>query len=1377
MVTIKSQSDIILDFINLLQLSQPLANTSPGSVVRDLMIDLPSAQISLLYQELAKASSAQSLRTVVGANLDLLAKNFGLYRKSATASSGTAILTFNVLQGTIPIPVGSFVSSQNGYSFQVLTGTSINPAQANFYKSVATKDANALNFVGITDIYAIEVTVQATTTGVAGNIPAYSLTKTSIPGVSNLTNASAFTGGSNQEDDATFRNRILAAFSGSAVGTALGYKNAALAVSGVEDAYVAGPGDILMTRDGTIVALNAQGQLAIVSEGNGGEVNIYILGSNLVQGINTYIYQDKSNKNDPTNAANNVVLGQIAADAGLTITQKRLTDIANNALPQQPVDSLLQVTGSISGNNFVQQTTDAFGVSSANYKLIKDTGAYGGTPWGFDTFAWTSNQITDFSEALVKGKFNGQDPTTYSDVLEIPAVTQNISITNENSNILPTNHSLIQLLHTPAQNVTRVFNVNTGERYTVTNQNPNGTGTLNTSGTIQISGNTLPSPSNVLQVDYTWVITYDQYSDYDGKVGTNNPRTSTDSVDWGYSNAVRNERQSYALNTGSSLYVGNVIHPISSVITANVFSEIDGYVAAVTSGTYAGRLCVVLDYLLTSPSSVDHIYLQETYDELFATAMGNGTFITSSIVVGINLEYTITIILPTDTRAVVGNPVTVIMNTTDIYNTITSPGSFTGNQISIPSGNLPLMDGYTMPGSVVLETVYIASIQTILTAGITQFPISRVGNGYVTNNGVGFTNANLANTIRDEFDVVQKNTSNQMYVELSISSLTTSIVSGQVVSVIRLSDGNELWNADNVGSIAIDSVTNDYQLILSGYNTPNTGDRCLIVYYANDTARWQPYTFQNAIIERDFESVQVSASTGQFIVPMHNFLSESGVSFEILEPNTNVILASGNDGYIDASIGISPTAVFGSVSEINFGNVLNANGVPVDITSKKIRLLHTANRNNANVYHITSYNSAANSIVIGNNFAEISDRQISIIRVLDGLEQWSDAGTIDLVNNRLLYPLTANASQNDEVLVLYYKSSNLKQAPTRLSINVSDTVQNSGVITVSGTTISQCKNVIFTATAAGLQQSLLAAFRAATGLSTNAVIPSNVKLASLVALSLVNTVNNNTEVLSVITNYDVEQTIIQDNVFAIETMFANPTLGAFDFVLPSTANNTLASNLPAVGSMLQATFYYSTSGASESINFTQNGTLYTNNTFALLNKTFVSSGFTSSQSAQLTFNNFNQPITGVRYSPTYNYLAPKPNERITIQYNYNQEIATATFAIEVARPINADVLVYEASQILVNVNMNIVISSTTTTAPSIIIQNVINALTAAINATSLGTTLYVSTLLDTASSVGGIVGASIVQFQVNGQAGSVNLITAQNNQYLVANTITVQQGD
>ena len=555
MVTILSVNDIILNLINLLQLSQPNLDIKPGSVARDLVIDAPSSQIALIYDELSKVSSQQSLRLVVGSDLDKLAKNFGLTRQPAVAANGVSLLTFASIQGTININAGDLVTASNGFSFSILNGVSITAAQSNFYRSVATTYANNLQFVGITDQYAVQVTVQATTAGSAGNIAQYSLISTNIPGVSNVTNTSAFTGGSDQEDDATFRNRILAVFSGSSVGTALGYKNTALATTGVNDAYVIGPGDPLMTRDGTVTTTDAQGNITIVSEGTGGKVNIAILGTNLVQYTDSYIYHDKSNKNDPTATANNFVLGQIPSNANMTFNQKRLTDIAAGTLPAQPVNVLLQVTGSISGANFIAASTDINGVTTGNYKLIKDTSVYAGSPWGFDTFHWISNQITNFGEDIVKGQFNGQDNTTYSNVLQIPSVKQNIPITNENSIVLSRNNSLIQLLHTPATNVTRVFNVNTGEQYIITNQNPNGTGLINTSGVIQISGNTLPTPSNVLQVDYSWVVTYDQFMDYDGKLNTNNPRAVNDSTDWGYSNLVHTESVTVSLNSSHTFFM------------------------------------------------------------------------------------------------------------------------------------------------------------------------------------------------------------------------------------------------------------------------------------------------------------------------------------------------------------------------------------------------------------------------------------------------------------------------------------------------------------------------------------------------------------------------------------------------------------------------------------------------------------------------------------------------------------------------------------------------------------------------------------------------------------------------------------------------------
>jgi uncharacterized phage protein gp47/JayE len=1365
MVKIKSTNEIILSMIDQLKLSLPSLDLKPGTVARDLAVDSVANQLALLYDELNKSSTSQSLRLVSGTDLDKLAKNFGLVRKNATQATGTAILTFSSLSGITNINKGGLVIANNGVSFSVLTGIAVNPAQASFYKSIATKFATNLVFVGITDQFAVEVAVQATTSGTVGNISQYALNRTSIAGVSNVTNVSAFLGGTDQEDDATFRNRILSIFSGASVGTALGYRNTALSTTGVQDAYVAGPGDPLMTRDGTIVSTDNMGNQTIVVDGTGGKIDVFILGSTLAQHIDSYIYQDKSNQNDPTNPANNIVLGQIAGESNKTITQRRVVDITNATLPAQPVESILTVTGSISGANFQTMTTDSLGRVSGNYKLIKDTGIYAGSPWGFDTFAWINNQI-NFSETLVKGQFNGQDATTFPDVLQIPQVQQNISITNENSNPLASDHSLIQLLHTPATNVTRVFNATTGERYTISNQNPNGTGTINTSGVVQISSNTLPSLSDILQVDYNWVITYDQYTDYDGKFNTDNPRRINDSVDWSFANLVREEKINFTRNASNTFFVGTAKHPVASVISASTYNETDGTVLTVAAGLYAGRQSVILTNLTTAPTSIDHIYFKNTGIELYTTAQNNGVFINSTIVVGAQIEYTTTIILPSDTKAQNGASVTVLWNTTDTFNNTNSVGSIANNQITIPVANLS-----TLANNLLLSVTYAANVQNFFTAGITSLPVSRAANGYFLNSAIGFSNTFLHSLVRHDFQPIQLNLSNQLYVELSLSSTNTSLLANQVVSVIRLTDFSELWNSGHPGTITINNATTNYQLILSGYNVPKQGDRVLIVYYADDTNRFQPFTFSNRLIERD---VGILHSNGvDFLVDMHDFVTETGVTFSILEPHTDIVLASANDGYI---IPRSPTntAFFGSHS-VQFDSLINSNGQLLDVTSKKLAISSATNPNNINTYDITAFIAATGEIVIGNDFSQLDTRQISVIRISDGKDQWSDSGVINVAENQLSFPLSSNATVGDHVLILYFSPNNLHSAPTRIAANITDQVSNSGVLSFVGTTITKATDIVFTATASGLQQTALGAFAQVLNLGSSGTVPSNIKLVKIAKLEKVTTPTiTSSEVLTVVHTYDTTLTTIQDNTFFESFFVRNPNLNAVDFVLPTTANNTGANQIN-IGDRLRMTFYYATFGDTESLNFTRNGTLYTNKQFALIDKAFVASGFNVSQSARLALSNLNQPTTGARYLANYDYLAPKTNERITITYNFNQLIANTTFNVESARPINADVLVKEAQQLLVNVTMEVIVSSQPNIVPNIVLQNVKSTLISTINSTALGTTLDASNLINKAFSVAGVSAARLIGFNLDGTDGQVLSLIAHNNQFFVANNITVTQ--
>lgn len=706
MVRIKSSNDIILSSLDFYRNSQPLADFKPGSVARDLLIDGPSTQLARLYEELARIQTAQSLRLSLGQDLDRLGQNFGATRKRGSVSSGVALLTWNEFAADIPINAGDIITANNGATFRITASRTISPVFANTYRATASRFRSDLDFVNITDQFAVEVTVECTVTGRIGNISRYALSTVSTFGISNVTNAQAFGGGSEAEDDAAFRNRVLSIFSGAQAGTKLGYENIIREDPAVLDVIVVGPGDTLMTRDGTQVSIAEDGTRTIIADGTGGKIDIYIYGFRLVEILDSFIYRDQSNRGDPTDPANDFVLGQIEGDENKTVTRKRLENLENEVLPSQPVNDIISVVGSSSGANFIEKSVDSLGRISGNYELIRDDGAFAGSPWGFDRLRFVDDQIRDFIEDQTKGRFNGQDLVTFSDVTEISAIEQDIQIINENSQINSSNRSSIQLAHYPVRSVTRVFNLTTGERYVISNQNPDGSSSgLNETGRITIRGNTLPAISDILQVDYTWVFNYDPNFDFDNKVTTDNPREVVDSIDWGLSNSVSREESTVAV-TGS-LSTVTVTHSISSVISVNTFTSQAGVVQLVS-----GRLAVVLS---TTISNVVSVKRDSDGAELFDTSREDGSI------------SGLTAFLPTDTVAEFGDVVTVIYNAVDVFTTDDGvSGSFDQNVITLSTSA-------SVSAGTLVEVNYIANVRTLLpTTLLPALPAIREGNGFKT---------------------------------------------------------------------------------------------------------------------------------------------------------------------------------------------------------------------------------------------------------------------------------------------------------------------------------------------------------------------------------------------------------------------------------------------------------------------------------------------------------------------------------------------------------------------------------------------------------------------------------------------------------------------
>ena len=707
MAIFRSFNDLVIAFVDYLRLVQPELDTKPGTVARDLFVDTPSQQIAELYTQLRNISSLQSLFASGGSDLNKFASNFGISRKSGTAASGPAVLTTNSLDSNILIPSGSIIIASNGISYQIINNSILNAASLNVYRATATRLREELNLASITDPYAVEVMVEALTTGSSGNIGSYSLRTHNISGISNVTNLQGFTGGSNPEGDDAFRTRILGIFAGSNTGTALGYTNVIESISGILDSIIVVPGDPLLIRDGTQVTTDNSGNFIVSELGSGGKVDIYILGSRLSAQIDTFIYSDKSGRNNSVDLANDIVLGQKGQATTISAMQRRISLIGANNLPYQPINKILTVVGSSSGANFIEKYIDSNGITHGNYELIKDSGDFSGSSFGFDKLRWISNKIELSNEEITKGAFNGGNELDFSDVDEISSITQEISVFNENSVTNNLSRSSVMLKHTPIKSVSRIVNLTTGERYVVEYQNPDGNaGELNITGNITISGNTLPVNTDILQVDYVWVKLYDRVHDFDNLKDYNKFRSAQDSVDWSFGNLVCNESATIIEDDEGNLGV-TVSHPIYKVVSVLSY-ETD--TSTVVNGVIS---------MSTDVSGVLDIKRVSDGAELFNTdSMGGSLSGASSIT------------LPADTVAVNGDQVIVRFNTQDLFSPVSGQiGTFAGNIIIFPQdvGNV---------GGIV-SVNYVSNVSTLIEKNnISYLPAVRRENKFVMNDVV-----------------------------------------------------------------------------------------------------------------------------------------------------------------------------------------------------------------------------------------------------------------------------------------------------------------------------------------------------------------------------------------------------------------------------------------------------------------------------------------------------------------------------------------------------------------------------------------------------------------------------------------------------------------
>lgn len=247
-MAIRSFSDIVASMIGYLRRLRPKVDTKEGTFTRDVVIDAPASEFSILYRAINNVSNAQSPDLGTSSDLDNLSRNLQSQRKGAQKALG--IITFyrvDIPQGTISIPRGTSVSSKGGFS--------ISPK-----RFVTTQDAiiNILSFNPSTARFEVDVPIRAITGGGSSNLPAGAISTlvSGVTGVAGCYNSAPTTGGKDRETDTQLAIRIKNILAGNNVGTLGGYYNSIIEHPDVVGVKVVGPDDTTVQKRSTVGSID-----------------------------------------------------------------------------------------------------------------------------------------------------------------------------------------------------------------------------------------------------------------------------------------------------------------------------------------------------------------------------------------------------------------------------------------------------------------------------------------------------------------------------------------------------------------------------------------------------------------------------------------------------------------------------------------------------------------------------------------------------------------------------------------------------------------------------------------------------------------------------------------------------------------------------------------------------------------------------------------------------------------------------------------------------------------------------------------------------------------------------------------------------------------
>ncbi len=716
MASFRSFSEIVSSMTERLRLTQPDLDTKPGTVSRDLFVDVQADQLSQLYNVLLEVSERQALATTSGTDLDRLAANFGLSRNTGTSASGIAVFTTSSIISDIQIPAGTILSSKSGATFEAVGNFTISSSDKGHLASTANRIRKSLNLAGLNSAYAIEIPIQALRPGTFGNVAPFQINSSNLGEALSVINIVATFGGGNREVDSSFRARILSIFSGSNIGTSAGYKNAILTAEGVSDSIIVEPGSSLMLRDGTETIETNNGSHRIIDSGTGGKVDAYLLGRNILSNSESFIYTDLSGSGDASDDRNNHILGQDGQDIERTSEERRLLSFKSGILPMQPVFSMVSVTGSKSGLLY-EESVDQFGNISGNYRLEKDLNPEtGGSPFGFDQLSFISNKKIVSGEVISKSSSNSIELLRYSDVNSISSIYQDITINDERAVVSNFDNNIVQLSHHPVVRVSKILNNTTGETYIVDPEDSSNIGDLNLTGKIQISGKRMPVSTDILSADYTWRKIFDKDLDYNENIN------GSDAIDWSKNSSIASEAVKIEQNEERTETKVDVIYDIDKVNSVFSLSIESAEISMVKVNSSISALGIELSL---NSNIINNIFSIKSSNgvELYNTNSGDESF--SSRV----------IYLPSDSVGIIGDTVEVLFNKIELFDILNGDGSSSGSTITLPSPDilqassvLKVVEDLFFFNSNVYVNYVVSEKDTVSATSLSQLPASGSSN-------------------------------------------------------------------------------------------------------------------------------------------------------------------------------------------------------------------------------------------------------------------------------------------------------------------------------------------------------------------------------------------------------------------------------------------------------------------------------------------------------------------------------------------------------------------------------------------------------------------------------------------------------------------------